>query len=158
MMKRILSAVLAALLILTLAACGSSGGKTVDVQKIADDLVQNLSFGEMSAVSAEELSFYLDIPEGCDAAGYMSAGSTFEEVIVVSCTGENGQDIYESMRQLVEGQKQEAERYQPEEVARLENCVLEGAFKAGFCVLVVSSENGTDAADDIINKYTKEYA
>ena len=153
-MKKLLSAVLAALLIFTLAACGNSGAKNVDVQKIADDLVNNLAFGEMTAVSAEELGFYLDIPEGCDAAGYMSAGSTFEEVIVVSCTGENGQAIYESMRLLVEGQKQEAERYQPEEVARLDNCVLEGAFKAGFCVLVVSSESDTSAADAIIKEYT----
>ena len=157
-MKKILSAVLAALLIFTLTACGSSDAKDVDVQAIADDLVKNLAFGEMSAVSADELGFYLDIPEGSNAAGYMSAGATFEEVIVVSCTGENGQDIYESMRQLVEGQKQEAERYQPEEVARLDNCVLDGAFKAGFCVLVVSSESDTNGATEIINKYTKEYA
>ena len=157
-MKKILSALLAVLLILTLAACGSSGTKSVDVQAIADDLVQNLPFGEMSAVSAEELGFYLDIPEGSEAAGYMPVGSTFEEVIVVSCTKDNGEGIYESMRQLVEGQKQEAERYQPEEVARLDNCVLDGAFKAGFCVLVVSSESDSSKADDIINKYIKEYA
>ena len=157
-MKRLVSAALAVLLIFTLAACGGSGAKNVDVQKIADDLVNNLSFGEMSAVSAEELGFYVDIPEGCDAAVYMSAGSTFEEVIVVSCTGDNGEDIYESMRLLVEGQKQEAERYQPEEVARLDNCVLSGAFKAGFCVLVVSSESGYENSDAIINKYVKEYA
>ena len=148
-----LSAVLAALLILTLCACGDSGAKTVDVQALADKLVNELAFGEITAVSAEELGFYLDIPEGSTAVGYMSAGSTFEEVIVVSCTGENGQAIYESMRQLVEGQKQEAERYQPEEVARLDNCVLEGAFKAGFCVLVVSSESDTSAADAIIKEY-----
>ena len=152
-MKKLLSAVLAALLIFTLAACGSNAAKTVDVQALADKLVNELAFGEMTAVSAEELGFYLDIPEGSTAAGYMSAGSTFEEVIVVSCTGENGQAIYESMRQLVEGQKQEAERYQPEEVARLDNCVLEGAFKAGFCVLVVSSESDTSAADAIIKEY-----
>lgn len=152
-MKKFLSAVLAALLIFTLAACGSNAAKTVDVQALADKLVNDLAFGEMTAVSAEELGFYLDIPEGSTAAGYMSAGSTFEEVIVVSCTGENGQAIYESMRQLVEGQKQEAERYQPEEVARLDNCVLEGAFKAGFCVLVVSSESDTSAADAIIKEY-----
>ena len=152
-MKKFLSAVLAALLIFTLAACGSNAAKTVDVQALADKLVNDLAFGEMTAVSAEELGFYLDSPEGSTAAGYMSAGSTFEEVIVVSCTGENGQAIYESMRQLVEGQKQEAERYQPEEVARLDNCVLEGAFKAGFCVLVVSSESDTSAADAIIKEY-----
>ena len=157
-MKKMLSAVLAALLILTLAACGDSGAKTVDVQKIADDLVNNLSFGEMTAVSAEELGFYVDIPEGCEAAGYMSAGSTFEEVIVVSCTKDNGEDIFESMRLLVAGQKQEAERYQPEEVARLDNCVLNGSFKAGFCVLVVSSESGYENSDAIINKYIKKYA
>ena len=76
-------------------------------------------------------------------------------MIVVSCTGDNGQAIYESMRQLVESQKQGASRYQPEEVARLDNCVLEGAFKAGFCVLVVSSESNNSNADAIINKYTK---
>ena len=153
-MKRTICLILSLLMIFSLTACGSDA-KSVDVQAIADDLVNNLSFGEMSAVSADELGFYLDIPEGCEAAGYMSAGTTFEEVIVVSCTGDNGQAIYESMRQLVESQKQEASRYQPEEVARLDNCVLEGAFKAGFCVLVVSSESNNSNADAIINKYTK---
>ena len=153
-MKRTTCLILSFLMIFALTACGSDA-KSVDVQAIADDLVSNLAFGEMSAVSADELGFYLDIPEGCEAAGYMSAGTTFEEVIVVSCTGDNGQAIYESMRQLVESQKQEASRYQPEEVARLDNCVLEGAFKAGFCVLVVSSESNNSNADAIINKYTK---
>ena len=153
-MKRTICLILSFLMIFSLTACGSNA-KSADVQTIADDLVNNLAFGEMSAVSADELGFYLDIPEGCEAAGYMSAGTTFEEVIVVSCTGDNGQVIYESMRQLVESQKQEASRYQPEEVARLDNCLLEGAFKAGFCVLVVSSESNNSSADAIINKYTK---
>ena len=154
MKKKIICLLLGAAMLLTLCACGDSGAKTVDVQALADKLVNELAFGEMTAVSAEELGFYLDIPEGSTAAGYMSAGSTFEEVIVVSCTGDNGQAIYESMRQLVDSQKQEASRYQPEEVARLDNCVLEGAFKAGFCVLVVSSESDTSAADAIIKEYT----
>lgn len=153
-MKRTICLILSIVLLFALTACGGDA-KSADVQTIADDLVNNLAFGEMSAASAEELGFYLDIPEGCEAAGYMSAGTTFEEVIVVSCTGDNGQAIYESMRQLVESQKQEASRYQPEEVARLDNCVLEGAFKAGFCVLVVSSESNNSSADAIINKYTK---
>ena len=153
-MKRTICLILSLLMIFALTACGSDA-KSVDVQAIADDLANNLAFGEMSAVSADELSFYLDVPEGCEAAGYMSAGTTFEEVIVVSCTAQNGEAVYESMRQLVESQKQEANRYQPEEVARLDNCVLEGAFKAGFCVLVVSSESNSSGADAIINKYTK---
>lgn len=153
-MKRTICLILSVVLLFALTACGSDA-RSADVQAIADDLVNNLAFGEMSSVSGEELSFYLDIPEGCEAAGYMSAGTTFEEVIVVSCSGDNGEAIYESMRQLVESQKQEASRYQPEEVARLDNCVLEGAFKAGFCVLVVSSESNNSSADAIINKYTK---
>ena len=153
-MKRTICFILSIVLLFVLTACGNDA-RPADVQAIADDLVNNLPFGEMSAVSADELGFYLDIPEGCEAAGYMSAGTTFEEVIVVSCSGDNGQAIYESMRQLVESQKQEASRYQPEEVARLDNCVLEGAFKAGFCVLVVSSESDNSNADTIINKYTK---
>ena len=153
-MKRTICFILSIVLLFVLTACGNDA-RPADVQAIADDLVNNLPFGEMSAVSADELGFYLDIPEDCEAAGYMSAGTTFEEVIVVSCSGDNGQAIYESMRQLVESQKQEASRYQPEEVARLDNCVLEGAFKAGFCVLVVSSESDSSSADTIIDKYTK---
>ena len=38
-MKKMLAALLAALMMLALAACGGgNGGKTVDVQKLADDL------------------------------------------------------------------------------------------------------------------------
>ena len=65
-MKKILAALLAAMMLLTLAACGgNSGTKTVDVQKLADDLKENVPYSaEMIADAVEELNYKMDPPEG----------------------------------------------------------------------------------------------
>ena len=70
-MKKILAALLAAMMLLTLAACGgNSGTKTVDVQKLADDLKENVPYSaEMIADAVEEQNYKRDPPEGTTKAG-----------------------------------------------------------------------------------------
>ena len=60
-MKKMLAALLAALMMLALAACGGgNGGKTVDVQKLADDLKDNVPFSAAMIAAAAVCD---DIPE-----------------------------------------------------------------------------------------------
>ena len=84
-MKRIISLLLAVMTVLALTACGGKT-TTVDAQSLAKALVEKTAFeSELSAVSKEELGYYFQLPEKCDAAAYMSAGSTAEEVFVIEC-------------------------------------------------------------------------
>ena len=81
-MKKMLAALLAAMMMLTLAACGGgSDTKTVDVQKLADDLKSNVPYSaDMSATAVEDLNYKLDPPEGTTIAGYMADGNTADPV------------------------------------------------------------------------------
>lgn len=65
-MKKMLAALLAAMMMLTLAACGGgSDTKTVDVQKLADDLKSNVPYSaDMIATAVEDLNYKLDPPRG----------------------------------------------------------------------------------------------
>ena len=83
-MKKILAALLAAMMLLTLAACGgNSGTKTVDVQKLADDLKENVPYSaEMIADAVEELNYKMDPPEGTTMAGYIADGNAYDMIVV----------------------------------------------------------------------------
>ena len=86
-MKKILAALLAAMMLLTLAACGgNSGTKTVDVQKLADDLKENVPYSaEMIADAEEELNYKMDPPEGTTMAGYIADGNAYDMIVVGQC-------------------------------------------------------------------------
>ena len=96
-MKKMLAALLAALMMLALAACGGgNGGKTVDVQKLADDLKDNVPFSTaMIAAAVDDLNYKLDPPEGTTLAGYMADGNASDMIIVAQCAGdEDAKTLY----------------------------------------------------------------
>ena len=85
-MKRMISLLLAALAVVTLAACGSKSSATADAAGLADALVQKVQFdSEMNAVSADDLGFYIELPAKCEVGAYMSSGATAEEIFVIQC-------------------------------------------------------------------------
>lgn len=151
-MKKVLSAVLAALLILTLAACGDSGAKTVDVQKLADALKAGVAFEDtLSAVSEDELAFSLSgMPVKYNSAAYRANGTTSEEIIVVQTESkEDAAMVKAALETHIAELKDQASKYQPEEVARLDGAIL---TVSGSCaVLCITSD--TDAANAIIKEY-----
>ena len=89
-MKKILAALLAAMMMLTLAACGGGNtAKTVDVQKLADDLKDNVPYStEMIVTAVEDLNYKLDPPEGTTIAGYMADGNAADLIVVGQCASE----------------------------------------------------------------------
>lgn len=152
-MKRILAAVLAALTVLMLAACGSSAAKTVDVQALADALKAGCQFdGNLVAVDKDQMGFMLmDMPE-CDAAMYISDGTTKEVIVAAQCKDSSGAAaMKKSLETLLAEQKDEAGKYQPEELQRLEGAVL---TTAGNCVVLCVTSD-TANANAIIKEYTK---
>ena len=152
MMKKMMAALLAVLM-LTLTACGSAQTKTVDAQALADALVQGVKFdGAMSAMSADELRFSLAEMPDCIAAAYKSDGTTKEIVVVAQCADSAAAATMKaSLETYLAEQKDEAAKYQPEELQRLDGAVLQ---TVGNCVVLCVSAD-SDAAAALIRENTK---
>lgn len=153
-MKKMLAALLAALMMLVLAACGGgNGGKTVDVQKLADDLKDNVPFSAaMIAAAVDDLNYKLDPPEGTTLAGYMADGNASDMIIVAQCAGdEDAKTLYANVQTYLDDLKREANLYQPDEEARLDGALLR---QSGSLVVLCVSDD-TAAATAIVEGYLK---
>ena len=152
-MKRIMSLLLAVMAVLALTACGAEKDTTVNAAGLAEELVDKVSFdAELTAVSADELGYYFQLPVKCEAAAYMSAGSTAEEVIVVECyDGTSAASLRASMQDFLSSQKTEMERYLPAEVERINSAIFE---TYGTCVVLCVTSD-TDTARSVIKEYVK---
>ena len=153
-MKKMLAALLAAMMMLTLAACGGeSGGKTVDVQKLADDLKNNVPYSaDMIVTAVEDLNYKLDPPEGTTIAGYMADGNTADMIVVAQCaSADDAKTLYANVQTYVSDLKTEAGRYSPEEVARLDGALL----RQDGAVVVLCVSDDTAAATAIVEGYVK---
>ena len=150
-MKRIISLLLAVMAVFTLAACGSKTSATVDAAGLADALAQRVQFdSEMKAVTSDDLGFYIELPAKCEVGAYMSVGATSEEIFVVQCYDKtDAAAVKVSMQSYLDSQKQEMERYKPEEVARLNNAIF---ATYGTCV-VLCVTNDTATANAVIKEY-----
>ncbi len=150
-MKRFISLLLAVLTAATLVACGDKGSATVDAAGLGKALSERVQFDDtMSAVSYDDLKFYLELPEKCEVGAYMSTGATAEEIFVVQCYNKtDAAAVKVSMQSYLDSQKQEMERYKPEEVARLNNAIF---ATYGTCV-VLCVTNDTANANAVIKEY-----
>ena len=151
-MKRIISLLLAVMTVFTRAACGTKD-TTVNAQGLAQALLEKTSFdAELTAVPNEELGYYFQLPEKCDAAAYMSSGSTAEEIFVIECyDGTSAAALRTSMQAFLDSQKTEMERYLPAEVDRINGAIFE---TYGTCVVLCVTSD-TDTARSIIKEYVK---
>lgn len=150
-MKRMISLLLAALTVFALAACGDKSA-TIDAVALGKALSQRVQFDStMTAMDAEELGYYLDLPAKCDVGAYMSDGATAEEIFVVECYDKTSAAALKvSIQSYLDSQKQELERYQPDEVSRLSGAIFE---TYGTCVILcVTSDTATASA--VIKEYT----
>ena len=144
-MKRIITLLLAVMTAVSLVACGDKASATVDAAGLGKALAERVQFD--TALSAGD---YLELPEKCEASAYMSDGSTVEEIFVVQCSDKtDASAVKVSMQSLLDSQKQEMERYKPEEVARLDNAIF---ATYGTCV-VLCVTNDTDAANAVIKEF-----
>ena len=154
-MKKILAALLAAMMLMTLAACGGGNNetKTVDVQKLADDLKDNVAYSTaLIADAVEELNYKMDPPEGTTMAGYIADGNAYDMIVVGQCASEeDAKTLYANVQTYVSDLKTEAGRYSPEEVARLDGALLR---QTGTLVVLCVSDD-TAAATAIVEGYLK---
>ena len=152
-MKKIFAALLAAMMLLTLAACDSSSDKTVDVQKLADELKDKVPYStDMIAAAVEDLNYKMDPPEGTQIAGYLADGRAYDMIVVGQCASEDdAKTLYANVQTYLNDLKQEAGRYQPEEEARLEAALLQ---QTGTLVVLCVSDDAAAAAS-VVEGFTK---
>ena len=151
-MKRAISLLLTLLLVLALVGCGSAKTKDVDVAALAAELAEKVKFesNEMRKLSADDLTNYMEVPEGAKVAFYMGEGMTMEEIIAVQCANEkDAAALKTAMETLLANQIDSARPYKPESVPRLENPAL---IQKGACVVLCVTDD-VDTAEQIIKGY-----
>ena len=147
-MKRVCFLMMAFLLTLALVGCGGSKvNNNVTADGLVGALYNTVKFdSEMKSVSVDN---YLTLPEGAQAAGRMSNGTTAEEIIVVRCANENdAKTVKTGIESFLADQRVNMERYQPQEVARMDNAVL--TQRGVYVVLCVSADS--EMAEKIIKE------
>lgn len=142
-MKKLMAMVLA--LVMVLGVCAGCGAKDKDLliepQAVADELKYGLNWdAEMVAFAEDDLRYYFDVTDETGIAGYQAATSTTEMVVAAQCADEAAAQALESaMKQYLSDLKMEADRYQPEEVARVDKAVISRNGRA--VVLCVSGDD-----------------
>ena len=153
-MKKLMAMVLA--LVMVLLVCAGCGAKektvVIEPQAVADELKDGLNWdAEMVAYAEDDLRYYFDVADDAAIAGYCASTSTTEMVVAAQCADEAAaQALLDSMATYLSDLKMEADRYQPEEVARLDKAYL---VRNGCAVVLCIS--GDDRAADSVEAFLK---
>jgi len=153
-MKKLFVMLLAAVMLLSVVACGKTA-KDVDVSALAADLVSQIAFdSEMEEEAVEILGFTFNIPDGAKVCGYMpTSGTTTECVMCAQCqSSEDSAAVLAAAEDYVAGLKDNAGKYDPAEAARLENGTYVSRFD-NLVVLVVATD--VSAVTSVVEGYTK---
>ena len=153
-MKRILALLCAALLTLSLAACGGSGGKTADPGTLADDMLKALApQGETMEVTGDVAANYYQIgDEVKDYRIYLSTMYIAEEVAVFRLADAKKADTVKKLCETrVQDLKDSFDGYLPEEYAAVEeNAVV--LASGDVVAMVTGTKEGVAAAKEVFEK------
>jgi uncharacterized lipoprotein YehR (DUF1307 family) len=148
-MKKVLSTlalVLAAILVLSLAGCGSASAKTLDLTAFADDVLDTVTYDdELIELSDKVAGNYYDLTfDGLeDWKIYVSAtSSTTNELAVFSCKDSTALDAAkQSVENRLAKQRDAYELYIPDELLRLDNALIKTS--GNYLLFSVSDDNET---------------
>lgn len=123
MKKQTLAVLLTALL---LTSCGKSPAKDVDIESLAESIVQTVAFDDdLTIIDDSMISMLYDIDGYVDAVLYKGSGATAEEVAVFQMeTASDAKNACEDAKAHIQSQIKAYESYMPDEVARLEEAVV----------------------------------
>jgi citrate synthase len=152
-MKKRIFGIAAVLLILMTGCSGSRNAKDVDVQTVADELINTITFqDQMSELNQDTaLDIFGIAPDDVvKAAVYESTGATAEEVAAFESKDETAADrVKEKAEERIETQKAGFQDYVPAEMEKLKDPVLIQQGK--YVILCVSDDNET--AKKTIDKF-----
>lgn len=133
--------VLALALCLSLAACGGEESKTIDINALAEELVNAATFGEpMNSLDSSVALGLYGCAEGTSVCAYAGTGATAEEVAVFDCgSSDTAAALVSSLTQRNETRISQYSSYNPTEVPKLESAVI---MQGGqYVVLIVAADN-----------------
>ena len=151
MKKKIMATIMTlALSVSALTACGGKSSVSIDASALADSLVNDITYeSELSKLSEDEITNYIDVLDGVEGIMYMSSGSTAEEVVVLTTPDESAaQTMYTNVQQFLKDQKSSFEDYIPAEAKRIDDAVT--VQKGNYVVVCVSGDS--DKAKEIVDQ------
>lgn len=137
---------------LFLSACGSEA-KTIDTAALASSLVTDISYDDaLTPINEDEVTYYMDVPDGVKSIMYMGSGNTAEEVAVFEAPDKDtASTMKNNVQNYLDDQSDSFQDYIPEEAKRIGNAVLEQ--KNQYVILCVSGDS--ESAKKIIEKAFK---
>ena len=153
-MKRFTALLLAAFLLLSLAACGGSDGKTADPKTLADDMLAALKAqGETMEVTGDTAENYYAMGDMVkDYRIYLSTMYIGEEVAVFRLADAKKADTVKKLCETrVQDLKDSFDGYLPDEYATVdENATV--LASGDIVALVIGTKEGVAAAKEVFDK------
>ena len=144
---------LAAVLLLSLAGCGSSEKKELSAQALADDLLKNANFTDsLNPLDAPvvPLLYGVDSSDYVNCVVYCGTGATAEEIAVFEAADEAAAGrILAAAKARVAAQIETYKDYGPEDARMLENSIVK---QSGVFVIVAVCADG-DSAAKVVDQY-----
>ena len=152
-MKKLIICLFVLAMVLCLAACGSGGDKSVNLDKLAKELLDSGAFSDVMSVPPEgapAMTYGFDANDVVECVMYYGTGATAEEIFLAQTTGSDAAARVQSLCQnRVQNQVASFENYVPAEVPKLQSAVIGTA--GSYVVLIVS--NDSSACQAIVEKY-----
>lgn len=152
-MKKLLICLCVIAMILCLSACGGGGSKSVDLEKLAQELLDSGAFTDVMSKPAENVPAMIYGYNAADVEQcvmYYGTGATAEEIFLVKTTGSEASERLQQLCQTrVQNQQGAFENYVPEELPKLQSAVIGTA--GDYAVLVISNDSAT--CQSIVEKY-----
>ncbi len=151
MVKKLVCVLMAAVLVMSLAACGQS--KDVDIKALSQELKAASIFTEPLTEQNDSIvkSMVLLDTDLCELYEfYMTTGFTGEEFGVFKCkTAEDAKTLETQLEARKTAQYNAYVSYNQEAVPRIENTIIK--VSGNYVVYVVANDSA--AAQEIVNKY-----
>lgn len=148
-MKKVISIIFAAALLLSTAACGDNGSADISnasAAEIASAVMEKTVFvDEMLELQTKIASDFYDIPDGVDDfVVYMSSsGATAEELSVFKCADSSQAKLVKSAcEKRVEALKEKFEDYIPAELDKINSAVIK---ERGNFVMFICADSTAEA-------------
>ncbi len=145
MKKTWLAASMAALL---LTSCSGNTAKDVDIEALAQEIVQTVAFDDtLEEIDDSMIPMLYDIDGYTDAVLYKGSGATAEEIALFKMGSvSDAETAYKGAEAHIQSQVEAYESYMPDEVTRLEDAVVR---QDGTYVSVVVSAD-SEAAEKLL--------
>lgn len=146
-MKKFAGLALAALTLLSLAACGAkSEAKELDLTAFAGQVIEAVEYDDdMVLLSEQIVSEYYSLPldgvEGWVAYGSGTAATTNELLVIKLKDDASIEAVRQAVEHRIDDQVANYEGYRPDELFRLENAIIE--TEGNYLLFSVSSDNDT---------------